>query len=275
MDFVFTMNYRTGIKFLLTFTALIVLFFTSPSKIYASDYQYKILDPKYNPQAEKIVDGNIPPIEEVKLPDTKKSFDFATFFAIFALVVFPLFIISLAVKTFKEVFEDIPGRETQTLGNVKIAKKEETKTENSPAAPAIKPSHVSNKNYTLRQSTNKVTSPYKPAPSEKLPQTANTSINKYFSSKVNKIPNPMLLNTAPLASNKGLCLVEYNKKYSLIGYINDEIFLLNRFDNLNSHEIRSRLSESINSRDRYIVRLGNYKALVEVSDSKMNLLIEL
>ena len=87
--------------------------------------------------------------------------------------------------------------------------------------------------------------------------------------------NPMLLNTLHLTKNKGFCLVEYNKKYSLIGYINNEIFLLNQFDNVSSVEIRSRLSETIDNKDRYIVRLGGYKALIEVSDSDMNLLVNL
>ena len=112
-------------------------------------------------------------------------------------------------------------------------------------------------------------------PKKKLPRSANSSINKFFSSPVQKAQNPMLLNTSPLASNKGLCLVQYNSKFSLIGYINDDIFMLNQFDNVNSSEIRSRLSESTSSRDRYIVRLGDYKALVEVTDTKMNLLLEL
>ena len=85
----------------------------------------------------------------------------------------------------------------------------------------------------------------------------------------------MLLNTAPLTSNKGFCLVEYNQKYSLIGYINNEIFLLNQFSSVYTNEIRSRLSETVGNKDRYIVRLGNYKALVEVSESKMNVLLEL
>ena len=87
--------------------------------------------------------------------------------------------------------------------------------------------------------------------------------------------NPLLITNAKLANNKGLCLVEFKKKYSLIGYINDEIFMLNKFDSLKSSEIRSRLSETVDNKDRYIVRLGEYKALVEVSDKKMELLLEL
>ena len=97
----------------------------------------------------------------------------------------------------------------------------------------------------------------------------------YLNATMQKMKNPLLITNAKLANNKGLCLVEFKKKYSLIGYINDEIFMLNKFDSLKSSEIRSRLSETVDNKDRYIVRLGEYKALVEVSDKKMELLLEL
>ena len=103
----------------------------------------------------------------------------------------------------------------------------------------------------------------------------NNFVQKYFSSPVEKSQNPILLYTSPLASNKGFCLVEYNRKYSLIGYINDDIFLLNQFDNVKTKEIRARLSETQKSKERYIIKLDNYQALVEVSDKKMNLLVNL
>ena len=85
----------------------------------------------------------------------------------------------------------------------------------------------------------------------------------------------MLLNTAPLTKNKGLCLVEYENKYSLMGYINKKVFVLNQFDSVKSCEIRPRLTEKNGNKDRYLVRLGSYKGLIEVSDSEMNLLINL
>lgn len=266
------MNYRIGIKFLFTGIALIILSFCTNTGAVASDYQYKILDPKFNPEAEKIIEGTLPPVQEISPYQSKKGFDFGAFFAICALIVFPMFIISLAIKTFKEINEAVPGREEQKIGNIKIEPKEIKKTETeSKKSEQVKPAAASNpvKRTYIKPVPQTVSS------NRRIPQTANTSINKYFSSPVQKKSNPMLLNTSPLAGNKGLCLVEYNQKYSLIGYIDEEIFMLNQFDNVTSSEIRSRLSESTSSRDRYIVRLGDYKALVEVSDSKMNLLLEL
>lgn len=297
------MKYRTGIKNLLIFTAFILISFAFGIKADASDYQYKILDPKYNPSAEKIMEGNIPPIEEIKLEKERQGFDFGLFIAIFAAVTFPIFVISVAVKTFKEVTEDVPGRikdkkELKELDEIKEKSKKAQKPKQIIGNVKIPPTSKSNMTKVQTKKNPQVTNNIKNANITKpISRNSNVTKSTTVSSKTNQMlkkqtskgnfatnfassksidkKNPMLLNTAPLTSNKGFCLVEYNQKYSLIGYIGNEIFLLNQFSSVNTSEIRSRLSESVDSKDRYIVRLGNYKALVEVSESKMNVLLEL
>ena len=293
------MNYRTGIKILLIFTAFLFTSIAFGPRALASDYQYKVLDPKYNPQAELIQEGSIPPIVEVQDEYDSEGFDFKRFFAIVAAIVFPMFIVSLVFRTFREVTEDVPGRtkeekeeseiqikqektsknqKRQTIGNIKInqppAKNAEQKLE----------SNTSKKNVSAGQNI-----PVSHTPILQNNKTKSTKISSKTEQILKSKPsagyattpvhtgkkNPMLLNTAKLSSNKGLCLVEYDKKYSLIGYIGNEIFLLNQFSNLSSKEIRPRLSENLGAKERYIVRLGSYKALLEVSDSKMNVLLEL
>ena len=293
------MNYRTGIKILLIFTAFLFTSIAFGPRALASDYQYKVLDPKYNPQAELIQEGSIPPIVEVQDEYDSEGFDFKRFFAIVAAIVFPMFIVSLVFRTFREVTEDVPGRtkeekeeseiqikqektsknqKRQTIGNIKInqpqAKNAEQKLE----------SNVSKRNVSAGQNI-----PVSHTPILQNNKTKSTKISSKTEQILKSKPsagyattpvhtgkkNPMLLNTAKLSSNKGLCLVEYDKKYSLIGYIGNEIFLLNQFSNLSSKEIRPRLSENLGAKERYIVRLGSYKALLEVSDSKMNVLLEL
>ena len=293
------MNYRTGIKILLIFTAFLFTSIAFSPRALASDYQYKVLDPKYNPQAELIQEGSIPPIVEVQDEYDSEGFDFKRFFAIVAAIVFPMFIVSLVFRTFREVTEDVPGRtkeekeeseiqikqektsknqKRQTIGNIKInqpqAKNAEQKLE----------SNVSKRNVAVSPNT-----PISHTPILQNNKTKSTKISSKTEQILKSKPsagyattpvhtgkkNPMLLNTAKLSSNKGLCLVEYDKKYSLIGYIGNEIFLLNQFSNLSSKEIRPRLSENLGAKERYIVRLGSYKALLEVSDSKMNVLLEL
>ena len=95
------------------------MFFAANAQSFASDYQYKVLDPKYNPQAEELLKGTLSGISEIELQEPKK-FDFGNFFAIFALVVFPIIIVTLAVRTFKEITEEVPGREKQNTANITI-----------------------------------------------------------------------------------------------------------------------------------------------------------
>ncbi len=300
------MKYRIGIKFLFTGISLLILTFCTNFSVQASDYQYKVLDPKYNPQAEKLLEGKMPEVKVVDYEQQKPFFDFKIFFAVLALVLFPSGIMYLVVKTFKEISEDVPGRSSQEqiIGNIKIEKREEKEPvektlkaeqkqvnvkQESASAKKLSPKieqnpqktvAVNNATPVIQQNKSRNIGAVQPAvskqsPRNKITDNTNFSINKYFSSTVTKKQNPMLLNTSVLGTDKGLCLVEYNQKYSLIGYIGNEIFMLNQFDSINSSEIRSRLSDSNELRDRYIVRLGDYKALVEVSDTKMNLLLEL
>ncbi len=300
------MKYRIGIKFLFTGISLLILTFCTNFTVQASDYQYKVLDPKYNPQAEKLLEGKMPEVKVVDYEQQKPFFDFKIFFAVLALVLFPSGIMYLVVKTFKEISEDVPGRSSQEqiIGNIKIEKREEKEPvektlkaeqkqvnvkQESASAKKLSPKieqnpqktvAVNNATPVIQQNKSRNIGAVQPAvskqsPRNKITDNTNFSINKYFSSTVTKKQNPMLLNTSVLGTDKGLCLVEYNQKYSLIGYIGNEIFMLNQFDSINSSEIRSRLSDSNELRDRYIVRLGDYKALVEVSDTKMNLLLEL
>lgn len=300
------MKYRIGIKFLFTGISLLILTFCTNFTVQASDYQYKVLDPKYNPQAEKLLEGKMPEVKVVDYEQQKPFFDFKIFFAVLALVLFPSGIMYLVVKTFKEISEDVPGRSSQEqiIGNIKIEKREEKEPvektlkaeqkqvnvkQESASAKKLSPKieqnpqktvAVNNATPVIQQNKSRNIGAVQPAvskqsPRNKITDNTNFSINKYFSSTVTKKHNPMLLNTSVLGTDKGLCLVEYNQKYSLIGYIGNEIFMLNQFDSINSSEIRSRLSDSNELRDRYIVRLGDYKALVEVSDTKMNLLLEL
>ena len=307
------MNYRTGIKILLIFTAFLFTSIAFSPRALASDYQYKVLDPKYNPQAELIQEGSIPPIVEVQDEYNSDSFDFKRFLAIVAAIVFPMFIISLVFRTFREVTEDVPGRTKEDVpgrtkedvpGRTKedeksrIETKEEKLVQNNEKQKIgnikINPTNAKNIQPQQKEHTSKTASH---SLNTSNPVSKTNLDNKVKSAKISPKTeqilkskpsagyattpvhtgkkNPMLLNTAKLSSNKGLCLVEYDKKYSLIGYIGNEIFLLNQFSNLSSKEIRPRLSENLGSKERYIVRLGSYKALLEVSDTKMNLLLEL
>lgn len=268
------MNCRIFIKTFVSIFAFILISFISSNKMFASDYQYKVLDPRYNPQAQQLLDGKLDGYENYRA-STNKGFNFGTFLALFTLIVFPIGVVSLAVRTFKKISTNNFSDTAQVIGNIKIKDSENSLSSNE------KNLSINNKNTSSNLVLKKQTSSninnlnFNKNIETKIPENTNKSINNYFSSPIEKIPNPMLLNTSPLTSNKGLCVVEYNKKFSLIGYINDEIFLLDQFDTLKSTEIRSRLTETKDKTDRYIVRLGEYKALVEVKENDMKLLLEL
>ena len=129
----------------------------------------------------------------------------------------------------------------------------------------------------LSKNVQKFTRASQSAPTDKKTSVEKPefSINEYLSSPIQKPHNPILLSSSKLTRNKGLCLVQYKDKVSLIGYINKKVFVLAQFNSLSTNEIRSRLAENEGDNERYIVKLGNYKALLEVSENNMELLLEL
>ncbi len=258
------------LKLIFNCIIFILLVFSCSNNALASDYKYKVLDPKYNPEAQQLIDGTLPPERTMYVPP-KKNFDIGTFLAIFALITFPFGIVYIAVKTFKDVMSDY-NEEEQVIGNIKIEEKDTQELDEE-----LEKYHIPSSSKQLYQPNNRH-NPYADSPVKSRINTKeipNNFVQKYFTEPVEKKQNPILLYTSPLSSNKGFCLVEYNKKYSLIGYINNDIFLLNQFDSIKTKEIRARLSETQKSKEKYIIKLDNYQALVEVSDKKMNLLVNL
>lgn len=268
---------RNVMKFVLLMF-MFVLFLCTNNISVASDYKYKILDPQYNPQALELIEGKLDVADSYSYEGNKK-FDFGAFFGIFALILFPFMVLAVAAKTFKNVSSNLnKNSDSLLVNNIKIEPSKQTETEdiinhiynNQESKPVSSVSSVTN---AIKSEVNFPKEEHKPA--QNMHKNLDILAQNCLTSVMEKIPNPMLLNTSPLSSNKGLCVVEYNKKYSLIGYINDQIFLLDQFDSLKTTEIRSRLTETQNNIDRYIVRLGEYKALVEVKEKEMKLLLEL
>ena len=51
--------------------------------------------------------------------------------------------------------------------------------------------------------------------------------------------------------------------------------VINEFNMIRKNNLRAKYQETINNKDRYIVRLDGYKALVEVDEEKIDLILEL
>ncbi len=92
---------------------------------------------------------------------------------------------------------------------------------------------------------------------------------------IEKTNEPTLIKKTEIATNKGFYLTAYKNETALLGYINENVFLLKKFQNENITSINVRLNEKQNDGNIYMVKTGNYKALVKVSDLEISLVIEL
>ena len=60
-----------------------------------------------------------------------------------------------------------------------------------------------------------------------------------------------------------------------MGRIEDEIFILKKFEEKINAPIQARLNERKGNSTNYMTKIGSFKAIVEVTPKKMDLLIEL
>ena len=74
---------------------------------------------------------------------------------------------------------------------------------------------------------------------------------------------------------KGFYLVDFEDSTALVGHIEEEIFVLKRFDNKVSAKIQARVNEQKGTSTNYMTKVGGFKGIVEVTPERMNLLIEL
>lgn len=76
-------------------------------------------------------------------------------------------------------------------------------------------------------------------------------------------------------SDKGFYLVDFEDETALVGHIDEEIFVLKRFDKKINAPIQARLNERTANSTSFMTKVGNFRGIVEVTPEKMNLLIEL
>jgi hypothetical protein len=76
-------------------------------------------------------------------------------------------------------------------------------------------------------------------------------------------------------NKKGFYLVDFENSTSLVGHIGEEFFVLKRFKDKIQGQIKARINERKGNSLNYMTKIGNYRALVEVTSENMNLLIEL
>lgn len=84
-----------------------------------------------------------------------------------------------------------------------------------------------------------------------------------------------MLNEVKINDKTGLYLVNYDNTSSLVGHIADEYFVIKNFDGVVNGNIILKQAEKTKDSERYLVRIGRNKMIVEVSDKSMSRLIDL
>lgn len=85
----------------------------------------------------------------------------------------------------------------------------------------------------------------------------------------------MMLNEVKINDNTGLYLVNYDNNSSLVGHIADDYFVIKNFDGVVNSKIILKQAEKTATSERYLVRVGRNKMIVEVNDKTMCRLIDL
>ena len=84
-----------------------------------------------------------------------------------------------------------------------------------------------------------------------------------------------MLNEVKINDNTGLYLVNYDNFSSLVGHVADDYVVLKKFDGLEKGKIILKHAEKVENANRYLVRVGRNKMIIEVTDKSMSRLIDL
>lgn len=88
-------------------------------------------------------------------------------------------------------------------------------------------------------------------------------------------PEEVVTSEFEIDDNSGFYVVDYQDFSILVGHIKEEVFILKRFEQKVSEKLQARLNEQKGNTSSYMIKLGRFKAIVDVSSQNMNLVIEL
>ena len=119
-----------------------------------------------------------------------------------------------------------------------------------------------------------------PSNNIKAPELENKTVTKSQTNPITQLRNEtknsylnglIVKSGYNIDNNKGFYVVNLDGKSALIGKVNDEIFVLKKFDGNVTNPIQVRHDNA----NVYMVKAGDFKSLVEVNNDKMGVLIEL
>lgn len=88
------------------------------------------------------------------------------------------------------------------------------------------------------------------------------------------VSNPILISNTQVGKNIGFYLIEHDKSYAVLGYIEDEIYVVKTFPYIINPKLQLRLHEKQQNCAVYILRLDEYKALIKISKDEIKVLTE-
>lgn len=84
-----------------------------------------------------------------------------------------------------------------------------------------------------------------------------------------------MLTEVKIDDNTGLYLVNYENFSSLVGHINDNYYVIKKFDSIISGKVILKQAEKLKDSTRYLVRIGTNKMVIEVSNNSITKLLDL
>lgn len=108
----------------------------------------------------------------------------------------------------------------------------------------------------------------------KEPQQDTTNIEVQSNEQENN-DDLTMLTEAKINDSTGLYLVNYENFSSLVGHINDDYFVIKKFDDIVNGNIILKQTEKLKDATRYLVRIGRNKMVIEVTPTSMNRLLDL
>jgi hypothetical protein len=85
-----------------------------------------------------------------------------------------------------------------------------------------------------------------------------------------------IIGTVQFSKEKGCHLAKNESGYQLLGYINDKLLKIKYFESLRKETLQARLSEKLSDKkSRYLVRIGNKKIILNVTDSSIEYVMDL
>ena len=128
--------------------------------------------------------------------------------------------------------------------------------------------------YDIVEETPEEEEPIEEAPQEEVVEEVKEEPKKEDKSD---IENLHIKEKYPIDENRGLSLINYHNTDALIGYIGSKITVLKKFAKSdNAVNLSVRVHEKLSfDKTQYMVRIGQFKGIVEVTDTDVKLLLDL